>query len=77
MNKQSYDTNKSPLKNLAKQHKKLLRKEKRKHDKALNAKLRTLKSTNPGEYWRIINHGKKELELAIFHLTYFKIILKY
>ena len=48
------------LKNLAKQHKKLIRQVKRKYDKAFNDKLKFLKTSNPGEYWRIINQGKKK-----------------
>ena len=36
-------------KNMARAHKKLLRKEKRKFKKELNAKIRTLKSTDPGK----------------------------
>ena len=47
------------LKNLAKQHKKLIRQVKRKYDKAFNAKLKFLKTSNPGEYWCIINQAKK------------------
>ena len=47
---------------LAKKHKKLIRREKRNFDKELNKKLITLKSTNPGEYWKIINNGKKKIK---------------
>ena len=64
---------KSALKSLAKQHKKLLRKEKRKHDKEFNAKLRTLKSTNPGEYWRIMNHGRKKARVGNIELDTYRI----
>ena len=53
------ELHKAKLKDLTKKHKKLLKKEKRKHDKELNAKLKYLKSSNPGEYWNIINRGKR------------------
>ena len=66
---QHSDTDKSELKHLAKKHKKLLRTEKRKYDKEFNAKLKTLKSTNRGEYWRIINQGKKLSRWVTYHLT--------
>ena len=56
---QPSDANKLELKSLAKKYKRLLRQEKRKYDKELNAKLKQLKSTNPGEYWKIINQDKK------------------
>ena len=52
-------TEKAILKNLWNQHKKLIRQVKRKYDKDFNAKLKLLKTSNPGEYWRIINNGKK------------------
>ena len=48
------------LKNLAKQHKRLIRQVKRKYDKDFNDRLKYLKTFNPGEYWRIINNGKKK-----------------
>ena len=54
------NTENTTLKNLAKQHKKLIRQVKRKYDKAFNDKLKFLKTSNPGEYWRIINQGKKK-----------------
>ena len=44
------DEEKAALKALANKHKNLLRKEKRKFDKELNAKIRALKSTDPGKY---------------------------
>ena len=50
---------KDTLKNMAKAHRKLLRKEKRKFEKELNAKIRNLRSTDPGKYWNIINPRKK------------------
>ncbi|CAL4067690.1 unnamed protein product, partial [Meganyctiphanes norvegica] len=38
--------------------------EKRKFDKEFNAKLKSLKSSNPGEYWKIINQGKKSSKIG-------------
>ena len=58
------------LKNLAKQHKKLIRQVKRKYDKAFNTRLKILKTSNPGEYWRIINQGKKRVKRATLPLIY-------
>ena len=49
---------------MARAHKKLLRKEKRKFEKELNAKIRTLKSTDPGKYWSIINPRKKCVKIG-------------
>ena len=50
------------LKNMAKKHNRLIRKEKRKYEKKLNAQLKLLKSTNPAAYWNIINKGKKKIQ---------------
>ena len=52
------------LKAMAKAHKKLIRKEKRKYGKELNAKIRLLKSTDPGKYWNIINPRKKNTKIG-------------
>ena len=49
---------------MAKAHKKLLRKEKRKFERELNAKIRNLKSTDPGKYWNIINPRKKSKKIG-------------
>ena len=48
------------LKNLGKQHSKLIRQVKRKFDKEYNDRLKYLKTFNNSEYWRIINKGKKK-----------------
>ena len=61
---QPNDTNKADLRSLARQHNKLLRMEKRKFDKEFNAKLKSLKSSNPGEYWKIINQGKRSSKIG-------------
>ena len=57
-------TEEDTLKNMAKAHKKLLRKEKRKFEKELNAKIRKLRSTEPGKYWSIINPRKKSIKIG-------------
>ena len=49
---------------MAKAHKRLLRKEKRKFEKELNAKIRNLKSTDPGKYWNIINPRNKRAKIG-------------
>ena len=59
---------KDTQRNMAKTHKKLLRKEKRKFEKDLNAKIRTLKSTDPGKYWSIINPRKKSKKIGNFSM---------
>ena len=48
------------LKNLGKQHSKLIRQVKRNYDKEYNNRLKYLKTSNNGEFWRIINKGKKK-----------------
>ena len=53
--------------------KKIVRKEKRKHDKEFNAKLRSLKSTNPGEYWRIMNHGRKKARVGNIEIDTYRV----
>ena len=58
------EDNKAALKTLAKEHKNLIRKEKRKYYRELNKKIISLKSTNPGEYWKIINQGKKNTKVG-------------
>ena len=58
------EDNKAALKTLAKEHKNLIRKEKRKYYKELNKKIISLKSTNPGEYWKIINQGKRNTKVG-------------
>ncbi|CAL4234720.1 unnamed protein product, partial [Meganyctiphanes norvegica] len=63
------DDNKAVLNKFAKKHNKLIRREKRKFDKDFNAKLKSLKASDPGEYWKIINQGKKKTESAIYHST--------
>ena len=55
-------TENATLKNLGNQHKKLIRQVKRKYDKDFNTRLKLLKTSNPGEYWRIINNGKKRVK---------------
>ena len=55
-------TGNATLKNLGNQHKKLIRQVKRKYDKDFNARLKIKKTSNPGEYWRIINSGKKRVK---------------
>ena len=60
LSKNPNDTEKAALKALANKHKQLLRKEKREFDKELNAKIRVLKSTDPGKYWSLINPRKKK-----------------
>ena len=57
-------TEENTLSTMAKAHKKLLRKEKRKFEKELNAKIRNLKSTDPGKYWSIINPRKKGIKIG-------------
>ena len=57
-------TEENTLSTMAKAHKKLLRKEKRKFEKELNAKIRNLKSTDPGKYWSIINPRKKSMKIG-------------
>ena len=64
LSKQPSNTEKDSLKAMAKTHKKLLRKERRKFGKELNAKLRLLKSTDPGKYWSIINPRKKSTKMG-------------
>ena len=49
---------------MAKTHKKVLRKEKRTFEKKLNAKIRSLKSTDPGKYWSIINPRSKSKKIG-------------
>ena len=56
--------NKILLKKLAKKHNNLLRKEKRKYDNENNEKLKLLKTSNPGAYWKIINQGKKQKKVG-------------
>ena len=62
--KEKNDKEKADLKALANKHKNLLRKEKRKFDKELNAKIRALKSTDPGKYWSLINPKKKKNKIG-------------
>ena len=64
LNRPSRDTEKESLKLLSKKHNKLLRKEKRKFEKEFNAKLKTLKSSNPGMYWSLINPRKKNTKVG-------------
>ena len=64
LSKEPSNAEKDALKAMAKTHKKLLRKEKRKFGKELNAKLRVLKSTDPGKYWSIINPRKKSTKIG-------------
>ena len=59
MPKQPSNYVKAVLWQLAKKHKILIRKKKRRYDRERNAILRELKSTNPGEYWSILNEDKK------------------
>ena len=54
------DINKTKLMQHANRHKTLLRKEKCKFDKEFNEKLISLKTSNPGAYWKIINQNKKK-----------------
>ena len=62
-------TEKDTLFTMAKTHKKLLRKEKRKFEKELNAKIRNLKSTDPGKYWSIINPRRKGTKIGDISLS--------
>ena len=57
-------TEKDMLLSMAKQHKKIIRREKRQFAKELNAKIRLLKSTDPGKYWSIINPRKKNKKIG-------------
>ena len=64
LSKNQNDTEKADLKLMANKHKKLVRKEKRKFEKELNAKIRVLKSTDPGKYWNLINPRKKKNKIG-------------
>ena len=64
LSKNQNDTEKADLKLMANKHKKLIRKEKRKFEKELNAKIRVLKSTDPGKYWNLINPRKKKNKIG-------------
>ena len=44
----------------AKKYKQILREAKTEHNKALHSKLRTLKSSNPRDYWKLINISNKQ-----------------
>lgn len=57
-------TQEDTLKNMAKAHNKLLRKEKRNYEKELNAKIKKLKYTEPGKYRSIINPRKKSIKIG-------------
>ena len=50
------------LKAVAKKHRTLTRKVRRKYYIDLNNKLKTLKTKNPGEYWHILNQGKNTVK---------------
>ena len=52
------------LKVLAKEHKRIIRATKRKYTNKINMVLKKMKSTNPGEYWRIINNGNKNNKMG-------------
>ena len=53
------DDEKEALKSLSKKHRKTLRKEKRKFEEELNAKIRDLRSNDSGKYWNLIKPKKK------------------
>ena len=65
MNKPPNQAEQADLRTLATKHRKLTRKVRRNYLKDLNIKLKTLKSKNPGEFWRILNQGKKRSKSAI------------
>ena len=72
MSKTPTNSDKTALNHLSKQHKKLIRKVKRKYDKEFNAKLKTLKSNNSKEYWNIMNQNKKKVKMGNISLGTFQ-----
>ena len=69
------DDEKEALKSLSKKHRKILRKEKRKFEEELNAKIRDLRSNDSGKYWNLIKPKKKarmgniSIDSAFTHLS--------
>ena len=52
------------LRTLATNHRKLTRRVRRNYYKDLNNRLKTLKTNNPREYWRILNEGKNKVKIG-------------
>ena len=69
LNRPPNENEKLNLKSLAKQHRQLTRRVRRKFYLDLNNKLKTLKSKNPGEYWQILNQGKNKIKSGNISLT--------
>ena len=69
--KQPNEADKLSLKNLANNHKKVLRKVKRKFEKDFNAKIKSLRSSDPGKYWNLINPRKKSVRIGDISLDNF------
>ena len=68
------DSDRAALKKASKQHKKLLRKIKRRYGKSFNHRLRNLKKYDPRELWRVLNDdcksnrtGNISTEIALNH----------
>ena len=57
-NKYKTDNYKQQLKTVSKEYKKVMNKNKKHFDQSRIDKLRSLKSTNPKDYWRLLNGGK-------------------
>ena len=76
MSKPLNDTEKTALRAHSKKHRRILRKVRRKYEKELNAKIKNLKSNDPGKYWNLINPKKKNnrigdisIDTALTHFT--------